>query len=237
MAHEVYAFGDSHWRLFFPFTNHGGPGPTHEQDGIVTIDTTANELSGATMWGLRNSSSRHGARNRIISTIDSKGGVQNVGLVFGEVDVRYHWNRYIKNGKLDIPAIMELLLGYRRFIDEELLSGRVSNKVFIYYGFRYNPPRPNQFNSDRPPSADDVLRLHRMIEQMLPAVMSWNTNQIITITPRQRLEGESGVLNAVYTDHDGIHPLPERIFPDFIFPVLRRELIDLPPYVVRELPL
>lgn len=236
MAHEVYAFGDSHWRLFFPFTNHGSPGPRHEQDGIVTIDTTANELSGATMWGLQRVDSTHRARLRILNTIDTAGGVDNVGLVFGEVDVRYHWTRYYKDGKLSVPAVLQLLTAYRRFIDEELLSGRVRNKVFVYYGFRYNPGTPNQTHRDRIPTAEFVLDLHRLIEQLMPHVMSQSGGRIVTITPCDELEGQAGLLHPDFTDKDGIHPLPEQIFPRFVFPVLKAHLNPDPP-VMREIAL
>lgn len=227
MSHEVYAFGDSHWRLFFPFVNHGPPGPRHEQDGIVTIDTTANELSGATMWGLQNENSTHRARTRILSTIDGLGGVQNVGLVFGEVDVRYHWHRYFyPNGKLNMPAILQLLGAYRKFIDDELLtSGRVKNRVFVYYGFRYNPGMPSQFDSRTPPTPWHLLTLHTVIEDLMPYAMNGDS-RIQTILPKTALEdpAHAGVLHPKYTDADGIHPLPGGIFPDFVLPVLRREL-------------
>lgn len=241
MPHEVYAFGDSHWRIWFPFTNHGSPGPRHEQDGIVTIDTTANELSGATMWGLQNEGSKHGARRRMLKTIDDAGGVENVGLVFGEVDVRYHWFRYFyEDGTLNMAALLQLLTSYRKFIDDELLrSGRVKNKVFVYYGFRYNPLTPNQTHLQKPVSAENALLLNRTIEHIMPyCLATGQDNRIVVITPGSRLEDPliPGQLHQKYTDNDGIHPLPEGIFPDFVFPMLKAHLNpDLPK--IRELPL
>ncbi len=234
MLHKVYAFGDSHWRLFFPFVNHGPPGPTYEREGIMTVDTTANELSGATMWGLQNERSTHRARTRILDTIDSLGGVDNVGLVFGEVDVRYHWHRYYaSNGQLLVDPVLGLLSVYRRFIVEDLLgSGRVRNKAFVYYGFRYNPPTPNQHHRDHPPTAEDVLVLHRLIEGLLPSFMAESSDRIVTICPGESLEGEPGVLKPRYTDQDGIHPLPEPIFNEFVFPVLRHHLLGPLPEAV-----
>ncbi len=210
---EVYAFGDSHWRLFFPFTNHGAPGPRHQEGDIVTIDTTANELSGATMWGLQNPNSRHGARNRILNTIDAQGGVENVGLVFGEVDVRFHWGRYFKDNVIDLASVYRLLAVYRDFIDNELLrTKRVRGLVFVYYGFRYNPEQPEW----------QKMRLHRVIEELLPIFLK--DPRIVTITPGNELEDCCGDAQSQYMCADGVHPLPETIFPEFVLPVLKEHL-------------
>jgi len=215
MPHEVFIFGDSHWRLFFPFTNHGDPYICHEQDGIVTLDTTANELSGATMWGLQKEETTHKARLRILNTIDEVGGVENVGLVFGEVDVRYHWQRYYLNGKINISAVLQLLNGYRKFIDEQLLNGRVRNKVFVYYGFRYNTAQPEL----------QKHKLHRVIEELLPFILQFHSPRVITITPGNELEGIDGLVRPEYVCADGVHLLPEAIFPQFVFPILKEHLL------------
>ena len=116
---DVYVFGDSHWRVFFPFVNHGDASAnvshTGERRGIKvrTIDTIANELSGSTMWGLLNDSSRHGARNRILNTLKSLNGVDSVGLVFGEVDARYHYERYYDRNQILVSRIIANFLFFR----------------------------------------------------------------------------------------------------------------------------
>ncbi len=158
---DVYAFGDSHWRVFFPSVNHGAAtdNVSHEQDGVRTIDTIANELSGSTMWGLLNPNSRHGARNRILSTLDSLGGVENVGLVFGEVDARYHNARYFDGPKICHGRVYELVSRYVRFIEEDLIfSGRVRNKIFIYHGFDYPKMGETLLQPSQPMGKESYLR-------------------------------------------------------------------------------
>lgn len=136
--HDVHVFGDSHWRVFFPFVNHGSPGVTHEQDGIRLIDMVANELSGATMYGLMNVMPKCRANSRIIESLESLGGVDNVALVFGEVDVRYHNSRYFdEHDALIQDKLDELLDRYRQFIVGLISTGLVRRNVFLYYGFAY----------------------------------------------------------------------------------------------------
>lgn len=220
MPHEVYAFGDSHWRVYFPFTNHGAPGVFHEERGIVTLDTTASELSGATMWGLAHEKSKQGARRRILETIDARDGVENVGLVFGEVDVRYHHSRYFRpDGTLSIPMIYELLTRYKRFIDDDLIaSGRVHGHVFVYYGFRY-PLGPNTIPFQGDEAA--VLALGRMstmnslLEVLLPELISLGpyVHRIHPIIPGSKVDA--------FVSDDGVHLTPET-YHAFILPEMDR---------------
>lgn len=234
MTHEVFVFGDSHWRLGFPFTNHDGPGVVHEERGIATFDTTANELSGATMWGLHKELTTHMARQRILRTIDERGGVDNVLLIFGEVDVRYHWNRYYRDDRLYRPAIWELLLKYRQFIDQELLPvpgrvDRVRNKVFVYYGWRYDPIQPEQQDRRRIGTGRQLLQLHREIEELIGIALECD-DRIVPILPVFNLEhgleheDGSGRIAQRYRDQDGVHPMPETIYYDFVLPAMEAAL-------------
>lgn len=223
MPHEVYIFGDSHWRVFFPFLNEGEPGVCHEQDGIVTLDTTSNELSGSTMWGLLNDLSRHGARRRILDTIDARSGVENVGLVFGEVDVRFHNLRYFtEDGHIRISAVYDLISRYKRFIDEDLLgSGRVHGHVFVYFGFRYPM---GEYTHPFSGSESDRFTLWRMnymtetLESSLPQMLRFGPygSRIHVIVPGPE------VVEAV--SDDGVHLTPSVTFGRWVFPVMREVL-------------
>lgn len=250
---DVHVFGDSHWRVFFPILNDGEPGYTYEQDGVRTIDMVGNTMSGATMYGLSNPNSKTQARQRIIDTIDGLDGIDNVGLTFGEVDVRYHNGRYYRpDGSVDIPRIFELLAGFKRFIDESLLlPRRVRGTVFVYYGYRYNPfipvkppkdvseasvmvndPVPNDAMLEE---AKRMLLLHRTIEQLLPSVLAiCEVGRTVWITPREVL-GEA-VGSKRYVSDDGVHLRPGPIYTDWVLPALRSVLCPRP-RPARELPL
>lgn len=208
MAHDVYVFGDSHWRVFFPFVNHGAAtdNVSHELDGIKTIDTIANELSGSTMWGLLNPNSRHGARNRILNTIDSLGGVDNVGLVFGEVDARFHHARYFVDGaRLIRGRVLELLSRYSRFIEEDLLdTRRVRKNVFVYHGFRY-PHGPSTLLQPSQPIGKDGYEMAADVNAAVGSMLSYALSD-----PKIHL-----IQPYVYEDdvsNDGVHLIPERIY-------------------------
>lgn len=198
MAHDVYVFGDSHWRVFFPFVNHGAATDniSHEQDGIRTIDTIANELSGSTMYGLLNPNSRHGARNRILDTIDRLGGVENVGLVFGEVDARFHNGRYFQGDKICHGRIQELVSRYVRFVEEDLIfSGRVRNKVFVYHGFDYPQMHDTLLQPSQPMGKEGYLRA-TMVNHAIKAFLSYgafsltlNVHPILNYDPIVSIDG------------------------------------------------
>ncbi len=208
--HEVHVFGDSHWRVFFPFVNNESPGVAYEQDGICMLDMVANELSGATMYGLLNDNSRNGARPRILETLDRLNGVENVALVFGEVDVRYHADRYFRpDGSLDESAVLELLLRYKRFIEDDLIqSDRVSGNVFVYYGFAY----PRGERTLLQPGIEmglerfhRAMMLHTAISYWLPIILGFTSKQIrpIILSPDHVI----GMVSA-----DGVHLDPSRSF-------------------------
>jgi len=231
MPHEVYVFGDSHWRVYFPFLNTGAPGICHESKGIVTLDTTANELSGATMYGLRKEQTRIGARKRILDTIDGYGSVENVGLVFGEVDLRYHYERYFRDGMIHMPSVLDLVLGYRRFIEDDLIrTGRVQNKVFVYYGFRYSQEFVDSFG---PQNYLKVQWLNRTLERLIEGIAGLPDDpyggRIIPIIPGRMIEQNPGgydrdddLIGGRYKD-DGVH-MNGNIYNDFILPVMSLEL-------------
>jgi hypothetical protein len=208
MTHDVYVFGDSHWRVFFPFVNHGAATDhvSHAQDGIRTIDTIANELSGATMWGLLKDESRIGARKRILGTIDSLGGVDNVGLVFGEVDARFHNGRYFVGDRISEGRVYELVARYCRFIQEDLqMSGRVRNKVFIYHGFSYPKMGETLLQPSQPMGQEAYLRAMLVNQRVGAALCSMkpeNSHLILNSNPA--------------VSSDGVHLIPEETYPQVL---------------------
>ncbi len=225
MAHEVHVFGDSHWRNFFPFLNTGSPGATWEQDGIRTIDMVANELSGATMYGLLNTNSKNGARNRILGDLDRLGGVENVGLVFGEVDVRYpqHHDRYFRpDGSLITCEVLNLLVRYRRFIEEDLIvSRRVRGFIFVYFGFAY-PKGPDTLLQPGLPMGDQAFGRAKELERAISSHLSDDVS-IVTDRVQHRVKTIMGYRSWVepMVSQDGVHFLPERIFPEVVLPAMR----------------
>jgi hypothetical protein len=213
MTHDVYVFGDSHWRVFFPFVNHGAAADnvSYVEHNIRTIDTIANELSGSTMYGLLNPNSRHGARNRILNTLDSLGGVDNVGLVFGEVDARYHNGRYFKDGAMLHGKVLELISRYMRFVEEDLiLSGRVRGNVFIYHGFRYPQGVNTLLQPGQPigPNVRQATDLNIRVNDGVRAMCSLLGN----VYGRVHWVGQSHV-NDDDVSTDGVHLIPEKIQP------------------------
>lgn len=231
MTHDVYVFGDSHWRNFFPFVNHGAAtdNVSHEKDGIRTIDTIANELSGSTMWGLLNANSKHGARNRILSTIDSLGGVQNVGLTFGEVDVRYHHAKYFSGNKISLGRVHELLGRFERFIDEDLIqTGRVAGKVFVYYGYDYPKMGDTLLQPGQPIGLEGYMmarEMHEVMESEIELVRRWDVHLI------RASRSSFNMMGYPLTSEDGVHLIPERIYPmifDRMFQVLCPEKMEIP---------
>ena len=211
MTHDVYCFGDSHWRVFFPFVNHGSPGLIYEQDGIRMIDMVANELSGATMYGLLNNDSKNGARRRILSNLDSLGGVENVALTFGEVDARYHNERYFVNELFSAGRAFDLLARFKRFIDEDLLfTGRVRNSVFVYTGYHY-PKWEQTLLQPGQPIGDRIGQAAIMNEWM-----RWNLTSVLGCTGRTspvKMVFGDPLLSSEQVSDDGVHLIPERIFP------------------------
>lgn len=210
--HDVYVWGDSHWRVFFPFVNHGSPGVFHEHDGIRVVDMVANELSGATMYGLLNDRSKNGARTRILSDLrqlGTQGIVENVALVFGEVDVRYHNHRYFNGGVLDESSVLRLLLRYKQFIEHDLFrSGLVRQNVFVYYGFAY-PQGEATLLQPGQPMGESVYRaraLHQAISEMLPTVLGFTSHGVHTVTAQHPK-------TELMVSGDGVHLVPELIFP------------------------
>ena len=134
-------------------------------------------------------------------------------------------------------------------MEELLFSGRVADKIFVYYGFRYNYDRINELDNRRitefesvpediaemvalpvliskqvnDSTASRLLELHAIIESLLPMVL--NHDRIITIIPGNKIEEEDGTLKKEYTD-DGVHLVAHKVYYDFILPVLKEHLND-----------
>jgi hypothetical protein len=218
-VNDVYVFGDSHWRVFFPFVNHAVTTGVHDavthtetftttgegSTSVRTIDTTGNGLSGSTMWGLLNPSSRHHARSTILNTLDSLNGTENVGLVFGEVDARYHNSRYFQGDKICRGRIYELVSRYVRFVEEDLIhSGRVKGKVFIYHGFDY-PKMGDTLLQPGQPMGDDSYLKATMVNHAVGSALydlfhdTNNVHVIVNYDP--------------YTSEDGVHLECEKTYP------------------------
>jgi hypothetical protein len=227
---DVYVFGDSHWRVFFPFVNHGSPGAIYEQDGVKTIDMVANELSGTTMYGLLNPNSRHGGRARILGDLDQLGPVDNVGLVFGEVDARYHWSRYYVNGGLSHGKIWETIARYVRFVQEDLLNtGRVRENVFIYHGFEYPKKgetilQPGQFIGDDWERAQAVNYAFSVFLRTAFTCLQ----RVVPILPNECLYD--------LISEDGVHFEPNLVYEKYTLPAMRERLTPRPRFP-RNLPL
>lgn len=230
MVNDVYVFGDSHWRVFFPFVNHAVTTGMHnavmhsqtsEDDVTVrTIDTTGNGLSGSTMWGLMNPSSRHGARNTIINTLDSLGGVENVGLVFGEVDARYHNGRYFEGDSLCSGRILELIARYTRFIQEDLvLSKRVRGTVFVYHGFSYPQGEQTLLQPGQPigQNHSKAERVNHVVKEML-SVSFMDMPMVRPILPQSRVYD--------MVSSDGVHLDPKVVYEKYTFPAMASRFYD-----------
>lgn len=208
---DIYVFGDSHWRIFFPFVNHGSPGVAVELNSVIRInDMVANELSGATMYGLLNENSKNGARKRILNDLDKLGPVEYVALVFGEVDVRYHNHHYFNDSAFIFGNGIDLLLRYIKFIKEDLLlSGRVTKKVIIFNKFFY----PQKEKTLLQPGIeigkvafDRAIILQKFIENNISMVIS-----ACDIKDKIALINNKDI-NELHISDDGVHFDPEKTF-------------------------
>lgn len=231
MANDVYVFGDSHWRVFFPFVNHAVTTGTHDavihaqttENGEVirTIDTTGNGLSGSTMWGLLNPLSRNHARKTIIDTLDSLGGTKNVALVFGEVDARYHFERYFHNGILSSGKILELIARYVRFIQEDLiLSNRVTDNIFVYHGFAY--PQEGGWPGSNPESQLKAEAVNHIVSQFLGNAFM-DMPIVKPIIPGVNANGPS-VVSMVSAD--AVHLEPKIVYEKYTLPAMAARFSD-----------
>lgn len=213
---DIYVFGDSHWRIFFPFVNHGSPGVAVELNcGIRINDMVANELSGATMYGLLNENSKNGARKRILNDLDKLGPVEYVALVFGEVDVRYHNHHYFNDSAFIFGNGIDLLLRYIKFIKEDLLlSGRVTKKVIIFNKFFY----PQKEKTLLQPgieigkvALDRAIILQKFIENNISMVISACDSASCDLKDKVALIDCKNI-NESHVSNDGVHFDPEKTF-------------------------
>jgi len=205
--HNVHVYGDSHWRVFFPSVNHGSPGLFHEQNGIRMIDMVANELSGATMYGLLNGNSKNGARRRILGDLDAIGGVDNIALTFGEVDARYHSDRYFVDGRFSAGRAFDLLARFKRFIDEDLIwSRRVRRNVFVYTGYNY-PQWDRTLLQPGIPIGSRITAANFMnewMQRLMPTILC--NNDMVKMVFCNPISDDD-------VSSDGVHLIPERVFP------------------------
>lgn len=225
-VNDVYVFGDSHWRVFFPFVNHGDASANVSHTGeycrikVRTIDTIANELSGSTMWGLLNDKSRHGARSRILNTLKSIGSVENVALVFGEVDARYHNERYFDGEQLILSRVLELVSRYAKFIQEDLiLPGLVRRNVFVYHGFAY-PKGENTLLQPGQPIGKNYVKankLNEVVKNLLPKCLT-AIDEVTVITPSFNIKN--------FVSEDGVHLDPKMTYENITLPVMCTTLGD-----------
>ena len=213
---DIYVFGDSHWRCFFDDLNHGGP-RVCEVDGIRFHDTTGNGLSGATIYGLLNDNSRHGARRHILKTVGEAGRDISVGLVFGEVDCRYHSHLWRRMGGID-----EVARRYRKFIGEVL--ERIDGQVFVYFGFAYAP----YFVSGKDEAAiSDWDRALLALEPLIGVQLQALGDRVRFIPCNHLVRGEDGyllpryqVLDS-YAQSEEVHLNCPNTFRDLVFPVIK----------------
>lgn len=215
VTNDIWVFGDSHWRVYFDSLNHGGP-RTCEVDGVRFHDTTGNGLSGATIYGLLNEDSRHGARRHILKTLAEVGRDCSVGLVFGEVDCRYHSHLWRRMGGID-----EVAMRYRRFVDEVL--ERIDGYVFVYFGFAY----AEYFVQGKDEAA--ISDWDRALLALEPLLRSWMGGQerIVFIGANEQVRGGSGYLLPRYQVPDSyaqseeVHLNCPNTFRDLILPVVQ----------------
>lgn len=251
MTHDIHVWGDSHWRNFLGFVNHGPPGVTAVHGDVRMIDAVANELSGATMYGLLNENSKNGARRRILEDLDELGGVDNVALVFGEVDCRYpqHHDRYFwSDGTLKTYKVIDLLARYRQFIDEDLVrSGRVRGFVFVYFGFAY-PQGVATLLQPGQPIGEEGVRRARLLERAIRELGFDQDGFKLLVSGQNALSDRvvpivgypSELIAEGMVSADGVHHVPELIFPQIILPTIRHTLGLDPPFtfpIRPELPL
>lgn len=226
MKNKIYPFGDSHWRVFFNQVNHfAQPWTTFDADeNLEIIDTTSNELSGATMYGLLKEKTTHNARRRILDFISSH-EVNNIGLAFGEVDCRYHIHRFVNSKRTCKSVTDELADRYVHFIMNDI-SPKVSGKIFVYFGYRYTR-HAYDFLSEKEKIHESILELTKSLEEKFSNL---NFSKVVPIIIGDQLEENNSIfLKQRYwadknQDAREVHLHPSNTFYDFIYPRIKQAL-------------
>lgn len=213
---EVYVWGDSHFRNFFPFLNTGSPGIAVEKNGITIIDMVANELSGATAYGLVNPNSKNGARRRVLGDLDKlkESGVvvKNVAFTFLEVDCRYHNHNYFdSDGSISNAKVIQTLARYRQFIEDVLSENKSIENVFVYFGYDY----PKGEKTLLQPGLEIGGNYYHAIE-MIAKVKTW----LPKILSDSRVHPICPMYLDLKVSDDGVHLDPAWTFEHITFPVI-----------------
>jgi hypothetical protein len=166
------------------------------------------------MWGLLNEKSHHGARNRTLNTLKNLNGVENVALVFGEVDARYHYDRYHDGDQLLVNRAIDLVSRYVKFVEEDLIrTGLVRNNIFIYHGFAY-PQKEKTLLQPGQPIGKDFLKagnVNKIVQTLVNSCFRAFDN-VTVITP--------GLSAEALVSADGVHLDPATVYGDITLPAM-----------------
>lgn len=132
--HTIHVIGDSHVGMFFGERNHSSDPMIKTFDQFKVVDMAAGTMAGSTIYGLANEKSEIQAAAKIKKIISS--GVENVVMVLGEVDVRWHIRAHRAERSLE-EAVAEVITRYEDFVRSEV-APKVSGKVILFGGIPYS---------------------------------------------------------------------------------------------------
>lgn len=136
---KLHIIGDSHIRSFFSITNRDTK-PFSEMVGdIMIIDEICGRYAGMTMTGLSDStctSQERGFLSDLRNYLQSQ-QFDSIGLVFGEVDIRWHVHLEVRDGHDLTSMLSNRLAIYESFIKNEVVP-RVTGHIVVFGGIPYS---------------------------------------------------------------------------------------------------
>jgi hypothetical protein len=216
----MHVIGDSHNRLFFSHTNRTDPLATvHEVMGSVEcIDDLGCTYAGMTMGGFdlnENTEEERGFLKHLRWYLDDR-RFQNIGLSWGEVDVRWFVIREVKRGETLTGVLTRRLGAYTRFVRSEIkpkVDGKIVMLGAIPYSRRY---------SEAVAQGDGTLNLiARRLDELMGEVCQANRWYHLSIF--DDVLTEDGFLDEKWLSHDE-NPCTMHLEPQVIHPLIASKL-------------
>jgi len=194
----LYIIGDSHTRLYFSTTNRADPLIVQREvvGPCECISETRYIYAGMSLGGFSEETASSEERvflGHLAEYLQGK-TFDNVGLIFGEVDIRWHVVRELKEKKLE-ESLGSRLAVYEAFIAREL-APRVAGKIVVFGGIPYSRRYSEAVNHP-----DGVLNVYaRRLDETLSLMCAAHRWYHLSIF--DEVLGPDGYLDPQYLNRD-----------------------------------